>query len=158
MGNVVSRNLLSTGTPVTPAAVTKNVLKLARQISPNGTPDYLKIELAEPIESFSPEACFKKVATAVKAQGGSIQYGWLIREQAGVFVEGEFHAVWRRPDGSLIGLVPTLNGELDVLFLPDAKRVWDGGEVEHRRMLLHEKPCYCGTGLPFHMCHGIADD
>ncbi len=158
MGNVVSRNLIATGTPVTPAAITKHVVKLARQLSQSSTPVFVKIELVEPIESFTPEACFRKVAALVKSEGGALQHGWLIREQAGVFVEAEFHAVWKRPDGVLVGIVPMQNGELEVLFLPDARRKWDGDIVEHRRMLLHEKPCYCGSGMPFHICHGLADD
>lgn len=158
MGNIVSRTSIATGAPVTPSAISKHALKLARQLAQNGTMTFIKIEPAEPIEAFEPEASFRKVASVVKSEGGSIQYGWLIREQPGVFVEGEFHAVWKRPNGSLVGVTPMQNGELEVLFLPDPKRVWEGDPVESRRMLLHEKPCYCGSGMPFHICHGLADD
>jgi hypothetical protein len=81
-----------------------------------------------------------------------------MREQASAFVEGTFHAVWRRPDGDLIDVTPRTDGLAATLFLPDAQMEWNGEDIEPRRMMLHEQPCYCGSGMPFKICHGMAED
>lgn len=81
-----------------------------------------------------------------------------MREQSTVFVDGVFHAVWRRPDGRLIDVTPRADGLATIIFLPDSHVVWEGEAVESCRMLLHEQACYCGSGMPFKICHGLADD
>ena len=136
-------------------AITKGILKLARQIDATSAPDFVAVE---PGEMCEPGQCFENVAAIVKRHGGSVQHGWSMREQDTAFVEGEFHAVWRRPDGALIDVTPRTDKRTDILFLPDSRMVWQGEDVEPRRAMLHEQPCYCGSGMPFKICHGIADD
>ena len=104
-----------------------------------------------------PGSCFENVKAMVKKHGGSTQHGWAMREQPH-FAEGEFYAVWRCLDGRLIDVTPRADGQNKILFLPDSRRVWEGEPVESRRLMLRETPCYCGTGLPFRICHGLADD
>ena len=81
-----------------------------------------------------------------------------MRVQPSAYVEGAFHAVWRRPDGALIDVTPRKDGLNETLFLVDTKMSWQGEDVEPRRMMLHEQPCYGGSGMPYKICHGIADD
>jgi hypothetical protein len=135
--------------------ITKHILKLAAQIDAAGLPDHVPVE---PGGGCRPGACFENVIDIVKRQGGSVQYGWSIREQPRAFVEGEFYAVWRSPDGTLIDVTPRGDGQTQIVFLSDPNRVWDGEPIDSRRMMLHERLCYCGSGLPFTLCHGMADD
>jgi hypothetical protein len=73
------------------------------------------------------------------------------------FAEGEFYAVWRHPGGSLIDVTPSAQGFTQILFLPDSTKVWEGEAVEPRRLTQRESPCYCGSELPFSICHGLAN-
>jgi hypothetical protein len=135
--------------------LTKSMLKLARQLDSTSTLEYV---IVEPGLECLPGACFQNVAAMVRQHGGSIQHGWKMRVQQSAYVEGAFHAVWRRLDGALIDVTPTPDHLTEILFLPDSRMVWQGEDVEPRRMMLHEQPCYCGSGMPYKICHGLADD
>jgi hypothetical protein len=135
-------------------AITKGLLKLARQIEATSTPVPVAVE---PRDDCQPDQCFENVPLIVRRHGGSAQHGWLLREQPTIFVEGRFHAVWRRPDGELIDVTPRADGQTEILFLPAARKVWEGEPIEPYRMQLHEHPCYCGSGMPFNLCHGLAE-
>jgi len=135
--------------------ITKGILKLARQINDSATPGFVSVE---PGEECLPGCCFENVPAIVKRRGGSMQPGWKMREQSTAFVEGEFHAVWRRPDGALIDVTPRTDLLKEILFLPDSQRDWHGEDVEPRRMMLHAQPCYCGSGMPFKICCGLLGD
>ena len=135
--------------------ITKAILKLARQIDATSAPDYVTVE---PGEECLPNRCFQNVAAMVKRHGGSVQHGWRMREQASAYVEGEFYAVWRRLDGALIDVTPRVEGLSEILFLADSRMVWTGEPVESRRLMLNLQPCYCASGMPFKICHGLAED
>jgi hypothetical protein len=132
---------------------TKHVLKLARQIDATSSPEYVTVEVRSDCR---PNCSFENVTTTVKRHGGSTQHGWNVRQHP-YFVEGEFYAVWRCPDGRLIDVTPRAEQPAQILFVPDTKRVWEGEAVAPQRLLLRDTPCYCGTGLPFRICHGLAE-
>lgn len=134
--------------------ITKHILKLARQINATSAPEYVAVE---PQADCLPDRGFENVARIAAKCGGSTQHGWRMRQDA-YFAEGAFCAVWRRPDGSLIDVTPRADNSTLILFLPDSKKVWEGEDVEPMRMQIHEKACYCGSGMPFRICHGLADD
>lgn len=138
-----------------PRPMTKGILKLARQLDATSTPEYVAVE---PGEECLPGKPFQNVAAMVRRHGGSVQHGWRMRVQPAAYVEGSFHAVWRRLDGALIDVTPRTDELSEILFLPDSRMVWQGEDVEPRRLMLHEQPCYCGSGMPYKICHGIADD
>jgi hypothetical protein len=135
--------------------LSKGILKLARQIDATMTPEYVAVE---PGENCLHGNAFENVALVIRRNGGSVQHGWRMREQPSAYVEAAFHAVWRRPDGLLIDVTPRTDELTEILFLPDSRMVWQGEDVEPRRMMLHEQPCYCGSGMPYKICHGLADD
>jgi uncharacterized protein YchJ len=58
----------------------------------------------------------------------------------------------------LIDVTPRKDEQAETLFMVDNRNVWQGEDVEPRRMMLHEQPCYCGSGMPYKICHGLADD
>ncbi len=136
-------------------SISKGILKLARQIDATSTPEWVAVE---PGEDCLPGRSFQNVAAMVRRHGGSVQHGWRLREQTAAYVEGAFHAVWRRLDGALIDVTPRADQLTETLFLSDSRMVWDGEDVEPRRMMLHEQPCYCGSGMPYKICHGLAED
>ena len=138
-----------------PPAITKGILKLSRQLDATSEPVLVALE---PGEECLPERSFQNVAAMVRKLGGSVQHGWRLREQPAAYVEGQFHAVWRRLDGALIDITPRADGLTEILFLPDSKMIWTGEDVEPRRVMLNLQPCYCGSGMPYKICHGLADD
>ncbi len=135
--------------------ISKALLKLARQIDATWSPDYVPVE---PEAECLPERCFDNVSATVRRRGGEMVTGWSLREMPTVFVEGTFHAVWRGPDGRIIDVTPRADGRASILFQPDSKTRWQGEDIEPRRIMLHEQACYCGSGMPFKICHGLADD
>jgi hypothetical protein len=135
--------------------ITKGIQKLARQIDSKSETKQVPVQ---PGEDCSPGSCFDNVRAVVRRRGGSTQLGWCMREQTGVYVEGEFHAVWRSPEGFLIDVTPRADGLTTILFLPDTNASYQGEDVAPRRLMLHEKPCYCGSGMPFKLCHGAGDE
>ena len=136
-------------------AITKGILRLAKQINDSDAAGFVSVE---PGDGCRPDCCFENVPAIVERRGGSMQPGWKMREEAALFVQGDFHAVWRRPDGRLVDVTPRKDQLQEILFLPDSRMNGKGVEVEPRRMMLHERPCYCGSGMPFKMCCGLAGD
>ena len=144
-----------TPTPAIDPPFSKGILRLARQIDATRTPEFVAVEAGE---ECLPDCSFDNVTATVRRRGGSLQGGWRLRELPTVFVEGTFHAMWRCPDGSLVDVTPRADGQTRTLFVPDSKTKWDGEEIEPRRILLHEQSCYCGSGMPFKICHGLSDE
>ena len=137
------------------ASISKAMLKLARQIDATSEALLVGVEAGE---ECLPGRSFQNVAAMVRKLGGSVQHGWRLREQSMAYVEGQFHAVWRRLDGALIDVTPRADGLTEIIFLPDSKLVWTGDDIEPRRMMLNLQPCYCGSGMPYKICHGLADE
>src|SRR6188768_1988225 len=146
---------MSTEKGAAPRVIAKSILKLAKQIDSTSTPEYVAVEPGEGCVTGDP---FNNVSAMIRRHGGSVQHGWVMRVQASAYVEGTFHAVWRRPDGALIDVTPRKDGLKETIFLTDTVMVWQGEDVEPRRMMLHEQPCYCGGGMPYNICHGLAGD
>lgn len=53
--------------------------------------------------------CISNVEMQVALRGGSIQYGWLLWLCQEYFLEGEFHAVWKSPEGELVDITPQMS-------------------------------------------------
>ncbi len=62
--------------------------------------------------------------------------GWAIWEVPGVFIEAEFHAVWRNGAGELIDLTPRAIATERITFLPDPNRKYLGRQVDNVRKAL----------------------
>jgi hypothetical protein len=142
-------------TPAASPQISKGIRKLARQIGATLEPNYVAVE---PGEECLPDRSFENVSGTVRRRGGSMQAGWRLREQHEAFVEGAYHVVWRCPEGRLFDVTPRTDEQTRTLFLADSRIVWSGEAVEPRRLMLNEQPCYCGSGMPFKICHGLAED
>ena len=51
-----------------------------------------------------------------------------------MFVEAEFHSIWRKPDGSLLDISPKKSATARVFFLPDPMRAYEGRQVNNIRI------------------------
>jgi hypothetical protein len=69
--------------------------------------------------------CFDNSVAQAGAQGGEAAYGWAIWRWPGRWFEAEHHAVWRRPDGSLLDVTRQLGDPERILFLPDPEKIYD---------------------------------
>ncbi|MBX3564114.1 MAG: hypothetical protein KF730_05995 [Sphingomonas sp.] len=69
--------------------------------------------------------CFDNSVRQAEMHGGEAAYGWAIWRWPGRWFEAEHHAVWRRPDGSLLDVTPQLGDPRRILFLPDPQKVFD---------------------------------
>ena len=103
----------------TPSRITSDIRKLCRKF---GTADDPVFVAVTPRADSLHGDCFVDVDRQVSEHGGSSQHGWLIWEWPGVMVEGEFHAVWRAEDSTLVDVTVKQDGETRILFAPDRER------------------------------------
>jgi hypothetical protein len=87
-----------------------------------------------------PLDCFESVRRHRRANGGDPAHGWQIWQWDGLFLEAEFHAVWRAPDGRLVDITPKRAPVKESLFVPDAVRTFTGTRVDNVRMALTPDP------------------
>lgn len=119
----------------TPPVITKQLISLATKVAPGKTPTYIPVcsESGAKVNE-----CFHNVEAKVQKDGGSIVHGWQLWEWPNVLVEGEFHAVWRSPDGNLVDITPKADGEEKVLFVPDERRTYRGVTIDNFRVALRD--------------------
>lgn len=115
---------------VTPAEIGQTIGLLCRELSPTETPFYVDVL---PNEGEPANECFHVVNRHVEKFGGSPVIGWAIWELPTVFVEAEFHAIWRSPVGDHIDVSPKSTATKRVLFLPDRSRTYRGYPLDNVR-------------------------
>jgi len=121
----------------TPKSISPEIRRLCEKIGGLDEPVYLQVS---PRSDSGIKDCFIDVQNQVSEHGGSIQHGWVLWEWAGIYVEGEFHAVWRKPDGQMLDVQEKPDGEQRILFAPDSRRVFEGVRVDNIRMAVGRDP------------------
>ncbi|HVU25768.1 MAG TPA: hypothetical protein VHE13_16680 [Opitutus sp.] len=122
----------------TPKTIHEGVIRLCAKIGATQAPVF--IPAAKPESGFLPLYCFENSQAKVETSGGSVVLGWTLWEFPRVMIEGEFHAVWRSPDGVLVDVTPRPDGEERILFVPDVSRRYEGLRVDNIRMALSPDP------------------
>ena len=122
----------------TPKTIHEGVIRLCAKIGTTQTPVF--IPAAKPESGFLPLYCFENSQAKAENSGGTVVLGWTIWEYPCVMIEGEFHAVWRSPDGDLVDVTPRLDGEERILFVPDPAQRYEGLMVDNIRMSLSADP------------------
>lgn len=131
--------------PVTPAELNGPLAALCSELATGRLPVYVDVR---PLEDAPPDECFPLVARHVASRGGSALFGWTLWELPGVFVEAEFHAVWRTPHGTFVDIAPKKRPVARVLFLEDPDRSYAGRQVNNVRRAVSLDPNvseYLGT-------------
>lgn len=119
--------------PSVALATDSHVIKLCHQILPGGQPLLIP---SSPLPGAPEKECFEIVASHVEQHGGEAVCGWAIWEVRGVYVEAEYHCVWKAPDGELRCLTPFPLAFDSILFLPDPSRPYQGRQVDNVREAL----------------------
>jgi hypothetical protein len=118
--------------PQLPAAVA-----LAKELAPDQ--EFILVRLA-PASWATEHACVEVVDRLVSEEGGERILGWAFWIWPGVFLEAEFHAVWKKPGGELIDPTPRKRQLDAVLFLPDPRAVVDTWQKDNvRKPLVHRR-------------------
>lgn len=84
--------------------------------------------------------CVVVVPEHAAANGGEQVIGWAIWERPGVFIEAEFHSVWKTPAGELVDVVPREYPFKAITFLPDPHRTYRGRQIDNVRKALVRDP------------------
>lgn len=121
--------------PVTPAEISPKLASLCEQIVPGVTPLYVDVE---PLQGAPANECFALVDAYVDRHGGERLLGWSLWEMPGLFVEAEFHAIWRSPNGSLVDIAPKSRPTARILFLPAAGAEYKDRQVNNVRVPVAE--------------------
>jgi hypothetical protein len=98
-----------------PGEVTEAIASFAAQLSPL-PPVHIPLR-KEARASYGWPA--DGVREKIRADGGSIRFGWRLREWRPVLLTAEFHAVWVDPDGNLVDITPDVAAGEISLFVPD---------------------------------------
>ncbi len=111
-----------------------DINRLIAALGIDGSPVRLDLE---PKPHSLPCECFPNVEKQVQKQGGEIVYGWQLWQSGSFFIEAEFHAIWRDPDGILHDITPKpLPTITQILFVEDVNRTYQGQQVNNVRLNL----------------------
>lgn len=127
--------------PVTPRSITTPIKSLCNDLVPNAQPIFLSVT---PVSNAKISDCFVVVKQQIAKHGGTACYGWQIWELPSVFIEAEFHAVWRSPDDQLEDITPKNVPIQRILFLPDPNRIYEGCQIANERRSLSQNPVVIG--------------
>jgi hypothetical protein len=106
------------------------VVSFCRYVCPGSKPIYVPVDALpnKPINE-----CFSIVPEHIASHGGEQKLGWSIWHWPKVFIEAEFHCIWKRPDGVLVDITPNLLPFDQILFLPDPHRHYEGRQIDNIR-------------------------
>jgi hypothetical protein len=123
-----------------PDPAAEHTLKFVHENWPSQTPRWISVE---PADWAAEHACVEVVDRLVQEQGGARLLGWMLWEWPNVFIEGEFHAIWQRPDGTVTDPTPKKPPLSAILFVLDPTAqitTWQKENVrkplKHRREIL----------------------
>ena len=103
------------GKETTPIAITPAVISLCESLNAE-PPTYVPVR-QDPHGIYG--FCNLGVVEKIKADGGTIRFGWNIWEYPGLYLTAEFHAVWVDAAGTLIDITPKPDGETQIVFAGD---------------------------------------
>jgi hypothetical protein len=121
----------------TPSRITADIRRLCHRIGGVHLPVFVSVKARN---DSNLSDCFMDVQKQVDEHGGTVQHGWTIWEWPGIFAEGEFHAVWRSPEGELIDVSSKGHGETTILFAADPKRIFKERRVPNVRFAISRDP------------------
>jgi len=127
--------------PVTPAVLSPPLISLCQEIVPGCTPIYVDVH---PTQGQPSDECFQVVEDQVRTEGGTAVYGWSLWEMPTLYIEAEFHVIWRSPSGELLDIALKKSPIQCILFLIDPVRRYEGCQVNNIRKPLNKHPAVVG--------------
>lgn len=124
-------------TPLTPYSESNSVKSLLNKMNASSQPIYVK---SIPNQMDIENECFPLVDEYISDHGGERVLGWAIWELPGLFIEAEFHAIWKAPTGELIDLNTRPLKTEKILFLPDYEITYEGYQKNNIRLSLSNNP------------------
>lgn len=115
---------------VTPTEINEFILFFCNTIS-NDKPFFVDV-IPETFASVN--ECFPNVEKKISLDGGEVIYGWQIWIDPKVFIEAEFHGIWKSNIGSIIDITPKMKPIKKILFLPDRFKKYEGFQVQNIRL------------------------
>jgi hypothetical protein len=141
LSRVVGDNMEKYEHPITPAELSPALVSLCQEIVPGGTPIYVDVH---PVQGQPSNECFPIVEDRVRREGGGAVCGWSLWEMPTVFIEAEFHAVWRSPSNELFDIAMKKRPTQRILFLADPRRRYEGHQINNIRKPLNRHPAVVG--------------
>lgn len=123
-------------TEKTPVQITAEIERFCEEVAPGQKPVYVPVK---PEKEAEVSRCHVNVEHHVKAHGGTPMYGWIIW-QSPALLHAEFHCNWLSSNGKLSDITPKVDGETQILFLPDQIVKWNGRVVPSRRKARRQSP------------------
>lgn len=123
--------------PVTPSETSDSLASLCAEVSPGEKPLYIDVQ---PLPDAPINECFPLVEQHIELHGGEAVIGWSLWEMPHLFVEAEFHAVWKTPAGELLDIAPKTRPTARIFFLPDPSARYTGFQVNNVRRAIATDP------------------
>lgn len=123
--------------PLTPVCESNSVKALLKFMNKSEIPVYVK---SKPNQNIIQNECFPIVDEYILINGGERIIGWALWELPDLYIEAEFHAIWKSPDGELIDLNPRSLKTENILFLQDDSILYEGFQVNNIRLPLTNNP------------------
>jgi len=121
----------------TPSEITPEIEAFCRQLDVTARPVWVPVR---PASGMVGSEDFASLKSHVASHGGRIQFGWILWEQPGWYLEAEFHGVWVTPGAELCDVLPRADGATRLLFLPDSRRTFQGESFPNQFMPLSRSP------------------
>lgn len=107
-----------------------NLTQFCEYLCPGHSPELISVQ---PPSYAKIGHCYENVEKRIKQKGGTAVYGWEISSCEGIWLEAQFHCIWKSPKGKYIDVTPEHFGRDQVLFLKDTLRVYKGTPIHIER-------------------------
>jgi len=124
---------------VTPERIDPEVVAAARNFS--GTEDQPFYVPITPTGEAEPKRCHFNVRDQIEREGGEPFFCWAIWK-CKAWIEGDFHCLWRKSDGTLVDVTPDEPGDNETrrLVQPEPKLCFDGKALHKKYHVLTSDP------------------
>ncbi len=117
-----------------PLKLTDEIRTYCDKIAPGTEPYFVAIT---PEPGAKPLHCFDNVRNQIRTHGGHAINGWSIYVWPRVWIEFEFHCVWRpTPELLVRDITPRSDSDTQCLFLPDPTREFAGSRITNPKFAL----------------------
>lgn len=108
--------------PLTPCIEGESVKALLKKINSEIMPFYVR---CQPNHLGIQSECFSLVDQYALEHGGERINGWSLWEQPNLYIEAEFHAIWKSPEGDYLDLNYRPHKTENILFSPQPDLLYE---------------------------------